>query len=65
MTEPTRIVLSLSPNWRIAHSFMGVGVRSMTWDPTARTGEDAGFSREATKCPMPTPTSVARIPNRA
>ena len=29
----------------IAHSFIGVGVRSMTWEPTASTGDDAGFEQ--------------------
>ena len=49
MTDPIRIGLSWSPNCRIAHSFIGVGVRSMTCDPTARTGDEAGLSRDATK----------------
>ena len=49
MTEPIRTRLSLLPNCRIAHSFSGVGVRSMTCEPTASTGEDAGSSSEATR----------------
>ena len=65
MTEPIRIGLSLLPKLRIAHSFIGVGVRSMTWEPTASTGEDAGLSSEATRWPAAIPTRVARTPNRA
>ena len=49
ITLPMRIGLSLVPNSRTAHSFMGVGVRSMTVDPTASTGEEAGFSAAATR----------------
>ena len=49
ITLPIRIGLSFVPNSRTAHSFMGVGVRSMTVDPTASTGEDAGFSAAATR----------------
>ena len=61
-TEPTRMILSASPKVRIAHSFIGVGVRSMTPDPTASTGEDAGSVREAARCASPIPTRVARTP---
>ncbi len=64
-TDPIRIVLSLVPNCAIAHSFMGVGVRSMTWDPTASTGEAAGFVNAATRWPRATPTTVARTPKTA
>ena len=65
ITEPMRTRLSLLPKRAIAHSFIGVGVRSMTWEPTASTGDDAVFSSEATKWPAATPTRVARTPNRA
>ena len=41
--------LVLGAELRTAHSFMGVGVRSMTVDPTASTGEDAGFIAAATR----------------
>ena len=33
ITEPIRIGLSLLPNCRMAHSFIGVGVRSITVEP--------------------------------
>ncbi len=64
-TEPTRIGLSLVPKVAIAHSLTGVGVRSMTADPTASTGDEAGSSSEATKWPVAVPTSAASSPNRA
>ena len=48
-TLPTRIGLSAVPKLATAHSFTGVGVRSMTVDPTASTGEAAGLSSDATR----------------
>ncbi len=48
-TLPMRIGLSAVPNCAIAHSLTGVGVRSMTVDPTASTGEAAGLSNAATR----------------
>ncbi len=48
-TEPTRIGLSAVPKVATAHSLTGVGVASMTVDPTARTGEDSGDTRPATR----------------
>ena len=65
VTEPTRIALSAEPNSRIAHSFSGVGVRSMTVDPTASTGEAAGTVRAATRCAAASPTTVASTPYAA
>ena len=56
------MALSAVPNWRIAHSFIGVGVRSMTVEPTARTGEAAGTVRAATRCAAASPTTVASTP---
>ena len=44
-----RIGLSAVPKFRIAHSFTGVGVASMTVDPTASTGEESIRSRLATR----------------
>ncbi len=63
MTEPTSTVLSWTPKCLIAHSCRGVGVRSMTVDPTTSTGDDAGAVSAATRCPAATPTSTARTPN--
>ncbi len=48
-TEASRTSLSEVPNWAIAHSLTGVGVRSMTVEPTARTGETAGLTKAATR----------------
>ena len=53
------------PNCAIAHSLIGVGVRSMTVEPTASTGEEAGSSSAATRWPAATPTRVASTPNAA
>ncbi len=64
-TEPIRIGLSAVPKVRIAHSLTGVGVRSMTVDPTASTGEAAGTVRAATRWAAAIPTRVARMPYRA
>ena len=64
-TDPTRTVLSLVPKWAMAHSLSGVGVRSMTVEPTASTGEAAGSVSAATRCPAATPTMVASTPNPA
>ena len=50
-TDPTSTALSALPNCRIAHSFSGVGVRSMTVEPTASTGEAAGTVSAATRWP--------------
>ncbi len=49
VTEPMRIGLSAVPNWATAHSLTGVGVRSMTVDPTASTGEASGETKPATR----------------
>ena len=65
ITLPMRIGLSLVPNSRTAHSFMGVGVRSMTVDPTASTGEEAGFIAAATRWPADMPARVASTPAAA
>ena len=65
ITDPIRIGLSLLPNSRIAHSFIGVGVRSMTVEPTASTGEESGLSTAAIRCPAATPTRVASTPKAA
>ena len=65
VTEPTSTSLSAVPNCRIANSLSGVGVRSMTVEPTASTGEAAGTVRAATRCPAARPTSVARTPYAA
>ena len=48
-TEPMRIGLSAVPNVATAHSLTGVGVASMTVEPTARTGEDSGETNPATR----------------
>ena len=48
-TDPMRIGLSLVPKVETAHSLTGVGVASMTVDPTARTGEDSGETRPAAR----------------
>ena len=64
-TEPIRIGLSAVPKVRIAHSLTGVGVRSMTVEPTASTGEAAGTVRAATRWAAAIPTRVARTPYRA
>ena len=61
-TDPMRIGLSLVPNRATAHSLTGVGVRSMTVEPTASTGEDAGSVRAATRWAAATPSSVASTP---
>ena len=53
------------PNCRIAHSLSGVGVRSITCEPTASTGDEAGSSSDATRWPVAIPVRVARTPNRA
>ena len=50
-TDPMRIGLSLVPNCLIAHSLTGVGVRSMTVEPTASTGDEAGSVSAATRWP--------------
>ncbi len=64
-TEPCRISLSLVPKVAIAHSLTGVGVRSMTVDPMASTGDDAGARKPATRWPAAIPATAARIPLRA
>ena len=64
-TDPIRINLSLVPKFRTAHSLSGVGVRSMTVEPTASTGEETGSRRAATRCAAAIPVTVARTPNRA
>ena len=62
VTLPSRIGLSRVPNCATAYSLTGVGVASMTADPTARTGEDAGSRRPATRCPTAIPATAARTP---
>ena len=52
VTTPTlasRIGLSFVPKFWIAHCFTGVGVASMTADPTDSTGEAAGLTKAATR----------------
>ena len=49
MTEPIRIGLSALPKVAIAQVLTGVGVRSMTVEPTTSTGEAAGTVRAATR----------------
>ena len=61
-TLPMRIGLSADPNCATAHSLTGVGVRSMTVEPTASTGDAAGFSQAATRCPVAMPIRVASTP---
>jgi len=48
-TEASRIDLSAGPNFAIASSLSGVGVRSMTVEPTERTGEATGSTKAATR----------------
>ena len=64
-TDPTRIGLSAVPNRATAHSLTGVGVRSMTVEPMASTGEEAGLTNAATRWPAAIPTSALRIPKKA
>ena len=64
-TEPMRIGLSAVPKVPTAHSLTGVGVASMTWLPTARTGDDAGEVRAATRCAAAVPRAAARMPQAA
>jgi hypothetical protein len=49
------MVLSWVPNCAIAQVLTGVDVWSMTSSPTARTGEEAGSDRAATRWPTPVP----------
>ena len=49
VTLPSRIGLSLVPKFWTAHSFTGVGVASMTVEPTASTGEAEGLTNAATR----------------
>ena len=51
MTEPTRIGLSAVPNCRIAHSFIGVGVRSMTVEPDGQDGRGGGVEERRHEVP--------------
>ena len=48
-TLPMRTGLSAVPIVRTAHSLTGVGVASMTVEPTASTGEASGATKEATR----------------
>ena len=48
-TDPMRMGLSAVPNCATAHSLTGVGVASMTVDPTASTGEASGETSPATR----------------
>ena len=57
-TDPMRIGLSAVPNCATAHSLTGVGVRSMTVEPTASTGEASGETNPATRCPSPAPAAA-------
>ncbi len=41
--------LSAVPKWCTAHSLTGVGVASITVEPTASTGEAEGFTKAATR----------------
>src|SRR6476661_62471 len=61
----SRTALSAVPKLRTAHSFTGVGVASMTVDPTARTGEDAGSTKAATRWPTAIPVRAAMRPHTA
>ena len=65
VTEPTRTSLSALPNSRMAHSLSGVGVRSMTVEPTASTGDAAGTVSAATRWAAARPTTVASTPYAA
>ncbi len=65
ITDPTRMILSAAPKVRIAHSLAAVGVWSITAEPTARTGEDAGAVKAATRWPAAIPTRVATTPKVA
>ena len=49
VTLPNRIGLSALPKFWTAHSLTGVGVASMTVEPTASTGEAAGLTKAATR----------------
>jgi hypothetical protein len=49
VTVASKMGLSDVPNWATAYSFTGVGVASMTTEPTASTGEAAGFVSPATR----------------
>ena len=62
---PTRIGLSALPKVATAHSLTGVGVASITADPTASTGEEAGLTRAATRWPTAMPATAARAPEAA
>ena len=64
-TDPRRIGLSVFPNVDTAHSLTGVGVASMTAEPTAMTGEASGFTRAAARCPAAMPATAARAPAAA
>ncbi len=64
-TDPMRIGLSAVPNCATAHSLTGVGVRSMTVEPTASTGEDSGETKPATRCPRPAPAAALSTVPRA
>ena len=64
-TDPSRIGLSMVPKFLIAHSFTGVGVRSMMLELTASTGEESGCNREATRWPAAMPSRVAMTPKPA
>ena len=57
--------MSLVPKLLIAHSFTGVGVRSMMLELTASTGDESGSSRDATRCPAAMPNRVAMTPKAA
>ena len=59
-TEPMRMGLSAVPKVATAHSLTGVGVRSMTVEPTASTGEASGETNPATRWPTPAPAAAAR-----
>ena len=59
LTLPTRIGLSALPKVATAHSLTGVGVASITADPTASTGEEAGLTRAATRWPTAMPATAA------
>ena len=48
-TLPSRIGLSAVPKFWTAHSFTGVGVASMTVEPTASTGDAEGLTNAATR----------------
>ena len=49
VTVASRIGLSAVPNRATAYSLTGVGVASMTTEPTASTGDAAGLISPATK----------------